>query len=86
MGIEKFDKSNFSLQKMKIKDYLYRKYLYKPLFKMKNETMTTQHWKLKDYRIDSVDAVHKRDLQHYQGEYDIGSVEDIVKHVKKRKT
>ena len=46
--IEKFDGSDFSFWKMQIEDYLYHKYLHKPLTGVKLKSMTEEKWNLKD--------------------------------------
>ena len=48
LGIEKFDRPNFSFRKMQIEDYLYQKELHEPLTRVKPESMTEEKWKLKD--------------------------------------
>ena len=48
LGIEKFDRSDFSFWKMQIEDYLYQKDLHEPLTGVKLESMTEEKWKLKD--------------------------------------
>ena len=48
LGIEKFDRSDFSFWKMQIEDYLYQKDLHELLTGVKPESMTEEKWKLKD--------------------------------------
>ena len=48
LGIEKFDRSDFSFWKMQIEDYLYKKDLHELLTGVKSESMIEEKWKLKD--------------------------------------
>ena len=84
LGIEKFDGSDFNFWKMQIEDYLYQKDLHEPLTGVKSKfhdggEVETQG--SSGSRVDLVDFVKKRGVQHREGEDYVRSVEGTVKHV-----
>ena len=83
LGIEKFDGSNFNFWKMQIEDYLPER---------SSRTVDPGEPGIHDggevenqgsacFRVDPVDFVKKRGVQHREGEDYIRSVEGTVKHV-----
>ena len=84
LGIEKFDGSDFSFWKMQIEDYLYPKDLHETVDRGEagiHDGGEAETQGSPGSRVDPLDFVKKRGIQHREGENYVRSVEGTVKHV-----